>query len=184
MFQAGKFVQLYLQLDSITQVIRRTVFARKFLCRGCYYYNLTCSHWDTFHHQSLRSMKGLLLEIENHLPEYLQSPFDPKVEIWKSYQTLTCTTVLDKGRFLVIVSIPLLDYMNIFDIFNIFNMLVPVKDPVVLTDKLPSMVAWYRLKTSSITVNLAQMKYVLLTATEQGHCTSPLWHYCDVRSPV
>ena len=28
------------------------------------------------------------------------------------------------------------------------------------------------------------MKYVLLTATEQDHCTSPLQHYCDVRSPV
>ena len=63
-------------------------------------------------------------------------------------------------------------------------MLVYIKDPVVLTDRLPSMAAWYRLETSSIAINLAQMKYVLLTATEQEHCTSPLQHYCDVRSPV
>ena len=48
---------------------------------------------------------------------------------------------------------------------------VPVKEHVVPTDKLPSMVAWYRLQTSSIAVNLAQMKHVLLTATEQEHCT-------------
>ena len=60
----------------------------------------------------------------------------------------------------------------------------PVKDPVVLTDKLPSMVTWYRLETSSIAVNLAQMKYVLLTATEQEHCVSPMQHYCDVRNTV
>ena len=46
------------------------------------------------------------------------------------------------------------------------------------------MVAWYRLKTSSITVNLAQMKWVLLTATEEDHCTYSLQHYCDVRSAV
>ena len=84
---------------------------------------------------------------------------------------------LDKGRFLVIVSIPLFNNMNTFEIFSMFNMPVPVKDPVVAKDKLPSMVAWYRLKTSSIAVNLAQMKYVLLTTTEQEHCTSPLWHY-------
>ena len=58
----------------------------------------------------------------------------------------------------------------------------PVKDSVVPTEKLLSMVAWYRLKTSSIAVNLAQMKYFLLTATEQEHCTSPLQHYCDVRN--
>ena len=81
-------------------------------------------------------------------------------------KTLTFTTVLDKDRFLVIVSIPLLDNMNIFEFLNIFNMPVPVKDPVVPTDKLPSKVAWYRLETSSVAVNLAQMKYVLLTATE------------------
>ena len=46
------------------------------------------------------------------------------------------------------------------------------------------MVDPYRLGTSSVAVNLAQMKNVLLTPTEQEHCTSPLWHYCDVRSPI
>ena len=63
-------------------------------------------------------------------------------------------------------------------------MKVPVKDPVVPKDKLSNMVAWYRLETSSVAVNPAKMKYILLTATEQEHCTPPLWHYCDVRSPV
>ena len=85
---------------------------------------------------------------------------------------------------MVIGSISLLDNMSTFEIFNIFNMAVPVKDPVVPKDKLPSIVAWYRLETSSITFNLAPIKYVFLTDTEQEHCTSPLWHYCDVRSPV
>ena len=28
------------------------------------------------------------------------------------------------------------------------------------------------------------MKCVLLTTTEQEHCTSPLQHYCDVRSLI
>ena len=110
--------------------------------------------------------------------------YDQKGVIWKLYETLTCAIVLDKGRFLAIVSIPLLDNMNTFEIFNIFNTPVPVKDSVVPTDKCPSMVIWFRLETSSIAANLVQMKYVLFTATEQEHCTCPLWHYCDVRSPV
>ena len=53
--------------------------------------------------------------------------------------------------------------MNTFELFKIFNISVPVKDPVVLTDNLPNMVARYTLETSSIAINLAQMKYVLLT---------------------
>ena len=61
---------------------------------------------------------------------------------------------------------------------------LPVKDPVVPADILPYKVALYRLETSSIAVNLAQMKNVVLTATEHEHSTSPLWHNHDVRSPV
>ena len=64
--------------------------------------------------------------------------------------------------------------MNTFETFKFFNMLFPVKDSLVPTDKMPNIVAWYRLETSSIAVNLVQMKYVLLTATEKEHCTLPL----------
>ena len=85
---------------------------------------------------------------------------------------------------MAIVTIHLLNNMNTFEIFKVFNMPVPVKDPVVPTDKFPNMVTWYRLVTSLIAVNLAQIKFVILKATEQEHFASPLWHYCDVRSPV
>ena len=102
-----------------------------------------------------------------------------------SYIILLLVTALwIRTYFLVIVSIPLLGNINTFKIFNIFSMPVPVKDPIIPTNKLPNMVAWCRIETSLITVNLAQMKYVLLTATEQEHCTSSLWHYCDVTTPV
>ena len=109
---------------------------------------------------------------------------DPKWEIWKLYQILTCTTVLDKGGFLVIVSMAMLDNVNTFQIFKIFNMPAPVNDTTVPTDKLPNKVPWYKLETSSIAINLTQIKYVLLTYTKQKHRKSPLWHHCDVRSPV
>ena len=184
-FQVGQFLQLYLQLDSITQAIRRIVWqANPFMEHVQLQLNvLSLGHLS----QSVitqRSLKGLLVQIENHLPQYLKLPYDPNGVVWKLYQTLICTTVLDKGRFLGTVSIPLLDNTNTFEIFNILNMPIPVKGPVVPTDRLLSMTAWYRLETPSIAVNLAQLKNVLLTAIELEHCTSPLWHYCDGRSPV
>ena len=52
---------------------------------------------------------------------------------------------------------------------------VPVKDPVLPTDKLPSMVAWDRLETSSIVFNLAQMKYVLLTVIDVDVTSRLFW---------
>ena len=114
-----------------------------------------------------RSLKKLLIEIESHLAEFLKLPYDPKGNIWKFYQTLTCSTVLDEGRFLVIVSLPLLDIINKFEIYDVFNM-------PVLHDKPPNMVASYRLETVSIAINLAEMKYVLLNDREQEHCLFPL----------
>ena len=118
-----------------------------------------------------------LFEIQSHLPEFLKLPYDPKGNIWKFYQTLTCSTVLDEGRFLVIASIPLLDKINNFEIYDVFNMPVP-------HDKTPNMVVSYRLEAVSIAISLAEMKHVLLNDREQKYCISPSKHYCDIRSLV
>ena len=75
------------------------------------------------------------------------------------------------------VSIPLLDKINKLEIYDVFNM-------PVLHDKTPNIAASYRLEIVSISVNLAEMKYVLLHERQQEHCISPLRHYCDIRHPV
>ena len=93
-------------------------------------------------------MKKLLTGIENHLPEFLRLPYDSKGKIWKFYQTPTCSTMLDEGRLLVIVSVLLLEKINKFEIYDAFDMPVP-------HDKTPNMVASYRLEAVSIAVNLA-----------------------------
>ena len=61
--------------------------------------------------------KGFAIRNRDHVPQYLKLPYGPKGKILKLYQTLSCTIVLDKCIFLVIVSIPLLDNISTFDIF-------------------------------------------------------------------
>ena len=99
-FQVGQFVKLYLYLDSIKQAIRRTFWHAKSYMEPV---QLQLNMLSVGHLSpsviTPRGLKGLLLEIENHLPVYLKLPYDPKWDIMKLYQTLTCTTVLDKGRF-------------------------------------------------------------------------------------
>ena len=67
--------------------------------------------------------------------------------------------MFDEGRFLVIVSIPLLDKINKFENYDVLDIPVP-------HDKAPNMAALYRLEAVSIAVNLAEMKYVLLNNRE------------------
>ena len=61
-----------------------------------------------------QSLKRLLLEMKSKLPHHLTLPNDPDRKLWKYYQSLTCTTILDTGMFLVVVSVPLLDRDNKF----------------------------------------------------------------------
>ena len=68
-----------------------------------------------------QSLKRLLLEMKSKLPHHLTLPNDPVRELWKYYQSLTCTTMLDRGMFLVVVLVPLLDRDNKFEIYNVIN---------------------------------------------------------------
>ena len=68
-------------------------------------------------------------------------------------------------------------------IYN-FQRYSTIKNPKMPDDNLPAMIAWYTLDTNTITVNLDQMKYVLLGKNSEDHCSSPLCHYCEVQSPV
>ena len=103
-FQVGQFVQLYLQLDSVIQAVRRTIWQA-----GSYpdHIQLQLNMLSLGHLSpsviTPRGLKKLLTEIKRHLPEFLSLPYDPRGKIWKFYQTLTCATVIDQGRFLIIV---------------------------------------------------------------------------------
>ena len=79
-FQVGQF---YLQLDSIIQAISRT------FCKSNSYVEhvqlqlnmLSLGHLSPSVITPRKFKKGLLLEIENHLPEYLKLPYDQKGEL-------------------------------------------------------------------------------------------------------
>ena len=89
-FQVGQFIQLYLQLDSIIQAIRRTVWQANSCVK---HVHLQLNMLSVGHLSpsviTPRSLKVVLLEIENHLLQYSKLLYDPKGEIWKLYQTLT-----------------------------------------------------------------------------------------------
>ena len=72
MWQVGQVVQLYSQLDSIIQAIRRTVWqGNSYIeCAQLQLNLLSLGHLSPAV-ITPRYLKGLLLEIENLLPEYL-----------------------------------------------------------------------------------------------------------------
>ena len=55
------------------------------------------------------NFQKLLLEIQEKLEPEVMFPFDPKVDIWNFYKTLTCTTIIEENKLVVVIAIPLLD---------------------------------------------------------------------------
>jgi hypothetical protein len=62
------------------------------------------------------NLRILLSDIKSKLPPHLRLPKDEKRDIWQYYQFLTCSTVLEKDRILVILNVPLMDLTGKFDI--------------------------------------------------------------------
>ena len=109
-FQVGQFVQLYLELDSVIQAVKRTIWqAGSYLDHILLQLNMLSLGHLSSSVITPRGLKKLLTEIKGHLPKFLSLPYDPRGKIWKIYYTITCATVIDQGRFLIIVLIPLLD---------------------------------------------------------------------------
>jgi hypothetical protein len=58
------------------------------------------------------NLRILLSDIKSKLPSHLRLPKDEKRDIWQYYQFLTCSTVLEKDRILVILNVPLMDKLD------------------------------------------------------------------------
>ena len=180
-----EFVQIYLQLDLIIEQVKRMI------TNGRMYLEHLSSQLDmlSLGHVSPsiitpENLKKLLLEMQTKLPYHLTLPEDPTENLWKYYQSLSCTTILDEDKFLVIVSVPLLDRETTFEIYKVFNTPLPYYNQSIPTELQPDIVAQYRLETSALAINAEKTKYMLLNSDELNHCSTPLLSYCSVCSSV
>ncbi|CAC5360921.1 unnamed protein product [Mytilus coruscus] len=129
------------------------------------------------------TLRVLLTDIKRRLPAKLKIPGDEIKDIWNFYKFLACSTVLDENRIIIIITLPLLDIRDSYDIYKIHNLPVPTK----VTDKKSdssNMVAQYELEAAVIAANQEKTKYMLLSTQEIDKCSNPLVNYCEIKSPV
>ena len=180
-----EFVQLYLQLDLIIEAAKRTVNDTQ-MYREYLQFQLNILSLGPLSPSVItaKSLKRLLLEMKSKLPHHLTLPNGPDRKLWKYYQSFTCTTILDRGMFLVVVLVPLLDRDNKFEIFNVINSQLPFYDSNLTVSLLPNFVEKYELETSALAINPERTKYMIFEADELVHCSTPLLEYCNVKSSI
>ena len=178
------FVNIYSQMDlilsGIKDAIQRAVFYLENLRLELNMLSLDHLSPSTITPQAL---KLLLTQIKTRLPSSLKLPEDPETNIWYFYRTLTCTTVLDGDKILVLISIPLLDYNGEFDVFKAFSVPAPLHD-LSKSSGLPDMVAKYSIEYPGLLIDKDRRQYALLTADEMQTCGNTAIKYCSPKNAV
>ncbi|CAC5410707.1 unnamed protein product [Mytilus coruscus] len=116
-------------------------------------------------------------KLENVTEEFEKQIIDPENCI---QQLLTCTTVLYNDKILAIISLPLLDSNNRFEVYKAYNLPMPMKNN---STKLLTMVAKFDINVEYFAVNAERSKYVLLNNDEINKCTDRFTKFCKIVSP-
>ena len=125
-------------------------------------------------------LQDILLRIQTELPHHLRLPSDPTRELWRYYSSLGCLTLVEEGKILAIVPVPLLDRDSTFEVFQVINLPIPYPNP---NQKL-GVVARYKLESECIALNLARTQFMLLTKSEAEKCKTDALGACASKSPI
>ena len=178
-----QFVQMYLQLDLVIEETKRTVSnAQMYMEHLQLQLNMLSLGHLSPSVITPKNLKHLLIDMSSKLPHHLTLPDDPDEGLWKYYQSLTCTTILDKSMFLVVVNLPLIDRDHKFEIYQIINSPLPYHDPKLDAEQQPKFSARYKLESMALAINPEKTNYMILDQVELAHCSTPLLDYCKVKS--
>ena len=122
-------------------------------------------------------LRDHLLEVQAKLQRHLKLPADPATEQWHYYNSLGCLTLVENDRLQMVVSLPLLDSSNIYEVFQVINLPIPYSHS-------SGTVAKYQLESENIALDLTREKSMLLTLTEAEKCKYDLLRTCISNGPI
>lgn len=131
-----------------------------------------------------KNLRTLLIDLKNKIPPHLMLAANPTSDIWHFYNTLTCTTYLEESKILVVLSIPLLDRKERYEIYKVHNLPVPLHNTTLTNQNAPDMVARYELESDALMINVDRTKYALLTSDEYLTCSSNHVTACDPKNAI
>ncbi|CAC5410708.1 unnamed protein product [Mytilus coruscus] len=128
----GSYLQAYLHMDMIIGEIKDLMnIAGDYLNHLQLQLNMLSLGHMASSLISPGNLRVLLTDIKRRLPATLKIPGDEIKDIWYFYKLLTCSTVLNENRIIIIITLPLLDIRDSYAIYKIHNLPVPTK----VTDK-------------------------------------------------
>ena len=117
------------------------------------------------------------MDVKDKLPVSMQLPADPESNIWYFYNTLTCTAYLDGHKILIVLTIPLLDRKEIYEIYKIHNLPLPKNQKLTSEAKTLNAVAKYDISAEALMINEDRTKYTWCLEKITMHVTTGTCHF-------
>lgn len=180
-----QFINTYLQFKLILDEIRQTS-----LNAMMYLENLkTELNMLSLNHLSASTispgeLRTLLLDIRDRIPATLMLAVDPIKDIWYYYNTLSCTTYLDGNKILIILTLPLLDNKDKYEIYKIHNLPISLRNATIEGRKTINMIAKYELESRALMINSDRTKYSLLTFEDYIACNNKYMKFCYIKNAI
>ena len=131
------------------------------------------------------NLRTLLMDIKRQLPATLYLTHDPVFDLWTYYRFLTCATVVDGSKAYIIVSLPLVNINDKFELYKVHNLpSVTPKTNELLSKTQYDIAAAYELESNYFAINPERTKFLFLSETDVQTCTSQALKFCGLRNPI
>ena len=185
-FELEQFVYLFSRLDLAVQGIKTAVQ------RSLYYFSHLQVQLNALSMQKLspnaiepNEMKQVLKDIETRLPNSYGLPANPDTDLWTFYKLLSCSTLMEDNRIIIIVPISLIDYSKKMELFKIYNMPLPLNTVFATnSNSRTGMLTYYDLESEFLAINAERTQYMMLNQKERDTCKLSFLGLCAIRKPL
>ncbi|MEW8546301.1 MAG: hypothetical protein AB2693_22520, partial [Candidatus Thiodiazotropha sp.] len=122
----ARFMQIYSQLNLALQSIKRMIDSAT---RYVDHLRLELSFLAIGHASpnlfTAEELSRILFQIKNRMPTAFRLPSHPGRKLWSYFRTLDCSAIIQDKALIIIVTIPLLDANDKYQLYEIHNLAYP-----------------------------------------------------------
>ena len=130
-----------------------------------------------------KCLQSILIQIQTKLDPTQGLPEDPVENLWKFYEFLTSKTVMQDKRILIVITVPILEHANEYEIYKVINLPLPLRNGKMSTVQ-DGLTAHYSVEAHALAIDRERTKFVMLTDHELEACSKEVLKFCAINSPV
>ena len=177
----ARFVQIFSQLDLALQTIKRMIDSAT---RYIDHLRLELSFLAIGHASpnlfTAEELTKILFQIKSRIPTAFRLPSHPGRKLWSYFRTLNCAAVIQDKALIILVTIPLVDANDRYQLYEIHNLAYPDPFGKPLSSG-TNMLAQYQLESDALMVNTYRTEYIFITREELHACSHSEGHYCNAQ---